>query len=231
MKKIAILQSNYIPWKGYFDMIAAVDQFILYDDAQYTVNDWRNRNKLKTPHGLQWLTVPVLTKGRFGQRIVDAEIKQSNWAEVHWKTICQNYRRASHFATLAPAIEEMLVGTQHKFLSSLNRSMIEFVCNSLGIRTIISSTSDYRLIEGKTERLVDLCRQAGATEYVSGPAARCYLDEAQFAENGIRVTWFDYAGYPEHPQLWGAFRHDVSILDLLLNCGEQASRYMRFVRP
>ncbi len=229
-RKIAILQSNYIPWKGYFDMIAAVDEFILYDDMQYTRRDWRNRNQIKTPQGVQWLTVPVRVKGKYHQTIRETEIDGIDWAKLHWKSFCQHYRRAKHFDEIAKELEPLYLQNEYSHLSQLNRTLIEWVCMKLGICTIIRNSWDFQLIDGKTERLANLCVQAGGNEYISGPAARGYIDESFFNENGIRLTWFDYDGYPEYPQLWGDFTHGVTILDLLFNCGSDAPRYMRYVR-
>ncbi|MBC7602568.1 MAG: WbqC family protein [Ramlibacter sp.] len=227
MKKVAILQSNYIPWKGYFDMIGAVDEFILYDDMQYTRRDWRNRNQIKTPQGVQWLTVPVRVKGKYDQKIRDTEIDGSDWAVAHWKALAQNYARAPHFAEIAVWLEPLYRTASYTHLSELNRRFIEVVCAYLEIDTVISDSRDYPLLEGKTERLADLCAQAGGTEYVSGPSARDYVDESVFENSGIKLTWFDYAGYPEYPQLWGEFAHSVTVLDLLFNCGKDAGRFMR----
>jgi hypothetical protein len=229
MKKVAIVQSNYIPWKGYFDMIAAVDEFILYDDMQYTRRDWRNRNQIKTPQGVQWLTVPVKVKGKYFQTIRETEIDGTDWAEAHWKTLAQNYRRAAHFTEIAAIIEPIYRERTFTHLSELNRTLIEAVCAYLGIKTKISNSWDYVLVEGKSERLADLCRQAGGTEYISGPAARGYAEEAVFTERGIKLTWFDYAGYPEYSQQWGQFTHGVTVLDLLFNCGRTTPRYLRYV--
>jgi hypothetical protein len=229
MKRVAILQSNYIPWKGYFDMIAAVDEFILYDDMQYTRRDWRNRNQIKTPQGVQWLTVPVLAKHRFTQKIRETEIDGTGWAADHWKALIQNYRRAPHFAEIAAWLEPLYLRREYRRISELNRHFIEAICGYLGIATVISNSWDYDLGEGKTERLVSLCMQAGATEYISGPAAKSYVEEALFAAQSMKLTWFDYAGYPEYPQLWGEFTHGVTILDLLFNCGKDTPRYMKYV--
>ncbi|WP_291993481.1 WbqC family protein [Candidatus Accumulibacter sp. ACC003] len=226
MKKVAILQSNYIPWKGYFDMIAAVDEFILYDDVQFTKNDWRNRNQIKTPQGVQWLTVPV-GQG-IDRRIRDVTV-DARWQAKHWKSLASNYRRARYFGEIAAWLEPMYGSSTYSHLSQLNRCFIEAINRYLGIRTVISNSWDYRLLEGKSERLADLCTQAGAGEYVSGPAAREYLDEKVFRDRGIRLTWFDYHGYPEYRQLWGAFTPGVSIVDLLMNCGPDAHRYMKYV--
>lgn len=231
MKKIAAVQSNYIPWKGYFDMIAAVDEFILYDQVQYTRRDWRNRNQIKTPQGVQWLTVPVKVKGKYSQTIRETEIDGAAWAEAHWKTLVQNYRKAPHFDEVAAVFEPLYRQRQYTHLSVLNRELIEAVCGYLGITTKISNSWDYpQIVAGKTEKLVDLCVQSGSVEYISGPAAKDYFEESILAKQGIKLTWFDYAGYPEYPQLWGDFTHGVTILDLLFNCGKDAPRYMKHLR-
>jgi WbqC-like protein family len=229
LKKVAILQSNYIPWRGYFDMIAAVDEFIFYDDMQFTRRDWRNRNQIKTPQGLQWLTVPVKVKGKYHQTIRETEIDGTHWAKSHWRALTQNYRRARHFEEVAGLFEPFYLQRPYAYLSPLNRALIEAVCAYLGISTKISHSWDYSLIDGKTERLADLCTQAGGTEYISGPAAKEYIEDRVFTERCIKLSWFDYTGYPEYPQLWGDFIHGVSILDLLFNCGRDAPRYMKHV--
>ena len=226
-KIVAIVQSNYIPWKGYFDLIAAVDEFILFDDVQYTRRDWRNRNQIKTPQGLQWLTVPVKVKGKYRQTIHETKIDGFDWAESHWKSLCQHYRRAPHFIAISQELEPLYLQAEYTHLSKLNRTFIEWVCSKAGIATIISNSWDYQMIDGKTERLADLCLQAGAYEYISGPAAHGYIDEKVFADRNIKLTWFDYEGYPEYPQLWGDFTHYVSVLDLLFNCGPDSLRYIR----
>jgi len=229
MRKVAILQSNYIPWKGYFDMIAAVDEFILYDDMQYTRRDWRNRNQIKTPQGVQWLTVPVLAKGKYHQKIRETQIDGTSWATKHWQALVQNYRCATCFHEIASWLEPLYLAKTYTYISQLNRCLIEAVCTYLGVTTTITNSWDYVLRDGKTERLADLCTQAGGTEYISGPAARDYIDEQAFIDRGIKLTWFDYMGYPEYPQAWGKFTHGVTILDLLFHCGEHAPRYMRYV--
>ncbi len=226
-KKLAILQSNYIPWKGYFDMIAAVDEFILYDDMQFTRRDWRNRNKIKTPQGLQWLTVPVKVKGKYLESIRNTELDGYEWVSAHCKALYQNYRRAAYFDLFFDQLESILIQKNFNTVSVLNRTLIEWVCTQLEIETKITNSWDYSLIEGKTERLVDICLQAGATEYISGPAAKNYINESFFKDKGIKVSWFSYSGYPEYPQLWGQFEHGVTILDILFNCGKDAKLYLK----
>lgn len=206
-------------------MIAAADEFILYDDVQFTKNDWRNRNKIKTPKGVEWLSVPV--GQNIDRRVRDVELLNSRWQEKHWRTLEANYRRAPFFSDVAMLLEPLYRNYHFATLSELNRVFIETICNYLGIRTKISNSWDYNLTGGRVERLVDLCRQTSAQSYISGPAAKGYLDESAFAIRGISVSWFDYSGYPEYPQLWGAFEHGVSILDLLFNCGHQSGQYMK----
>lgn len=229
MKKIAIVQSNYIPWKGYFDMIAAVDEFIIFDDMQYTRRDWRNRNQIKTPQGVQWLTIPVSVKGKYDQKIRETQIISENWGKEHWKALEQNYKRTKYFNDIAEWLEPIYNSKLQSELSQVNRMYIELICRYLNINTKIKWSWDYDLIDGKSERLASLCKQAGGTEYISGPSARDYIDESIFNDLGIRVTWFDYDHYVDYPQLWGEFRHDVTILDLLFNSGKSAPKYMRYI--
>jgi WbqC-like protein family len=231
LKKVAILQSNYIPWKGYFDLIADVDEFILFDDMQFTRRDWRNRNQIKTPQGVQWLSVPVLVKGKFDQKISDTLIDGSDWAAAHWKSLEHNYRRAEYFREIADWLEPLYKKEVWTHLSSLNFQFLKAICTYLKIETRMTYSSSFPILESsKTDRLVEICRQSNASCYVSGPAAKGYLDERQFLKAGVDVSWFDYSGYPEYSQLWnGAFTHHVSVLDLLFNCGPTAPNYMKHV--
>jgi hypothetical protein len=228
MKKVAILQSNYIPWKGYFDLINKVDEFILYDDVQYTRRDWRNRNKIKTPNGSIWLTVPVNAKGKFEQKINETKVNENSWAEKHWKSIEFNYKKSKYFSSLAENIKELYENSSElEYLSEINYMFIKKICELLEIKTKITWSSDYNLIDGRSERLLDLCLQARATTYLSGPAAKDYLDVELFNSNGISVEWMSYSGYPEYLQLYPPFEHSVTILDLLFNVGtEEARDYM-----
>lgn len=229
MKTVAILQSNYIPWKGYFDLIAAVDEFVIYDEVQFTKNDWRNRNRIKTPQGVQWLSIPV--GAHIHRRICEVELPAGHqWAERHWRTLVANYGHAAYFDEVARWLKPLYLERDFQRLSELNVSLIKSICEYLGIRTVISDSSQFDYAPGKIERLVNLCQQTGATRYLSGPAAKAYLDETAFDAAGIAVDWFDYAGYPPYPQLWGTFEHPVTILDLLFCCGPTAPQYMRYVK-
>jgi len=228
-KKIAISQSNYIPWKGYFDMIASVDEFIVYDDMQYTRRDWRNRNLIKTPQGVKWLTIPVIVKGKFDQKIRDVKIDEVDWEKNHWKSIVHNYQGSPYFSEISLWLEPMYLKNPHKNLSELNIAFLRSINQYLGIATKISASWDYGLVEGKSERLLDLCKKSGGAEYVSGPSARNYLDPTIFAKNGIKLTWLNHDGYPEYKQRWGDYVHGVSILDLIFNCGPQSANFMKNV--
>jgi hypothetical protein len=230
-KRVAIVQSSYIPWKGYFDLIRAVDEFILLDDVQFTRRDWRSRNRIKTKDGLAWLTIPVASKGRYEQRICDTVIASPEWGARHWRTICGAYGRADSFATYAPAFEAIYRALPSDQLSIVNRTLIEAICAALGITTPIRWSTDYNARTGRNQRLIDLCVAAGATAYLSGPAARSYLDEGAFAAAGISVRFADYSGYPEYPQPYPPFEHAVSALDLLFCAGSRALDYMKDVWP
>lgn len=224
-KKVAILQSNYIPWKGYFDLIAAVDEFIIYDDVQFTKNDWRNRNQIKTPRGVEWISIPVGQD--ISRRICDVALPDTDWRASHWAKIHQAYGKARHYKEVEALLGPCFQSWSETTLTAWNRALLEAIVGYLGIKTKFTFVWEYSHSDGKTDRLVDLCRQAGAGEYISGPAAKSYLDESRFADEGVRVRWFDYSGYPEYPQLWGEFVHGVSILDLLFNCGKDAPKYMK----
>jgi hypothetical protein len=226
-KRVAIVQSSYIPWKGYFDLIRSVDEFMLFDDTQFTKRDWRSRNRIKTPQGPLWLTVPVQTKGKYLQAIKDTMISDPAWAESHWKSIATHYARAPYFAVYRDALEHLFRGCRADRLSEVNRWFIEGLCGLLGIRTRLTWSMDYEVIPGKTERLVSLCQQAGGTDYLSGPAARDYIDPAVFAAAGVALSYADYSNYPEYPQLYPPFDHQVSVIDLILNTGPEAITYMR----
>jgi hypothetical protein len=226
-KAVAIVQSSYIPWKGFFDLVNLVDELVLYDDRQFTRRDWRNRNRIKTAQGTIWLTIPVRSKGKYESAIDEIETDGREWRERHWRTLAHSYMHAAHFEEYADRFEELYLRRNEHLLSEVNRSFIEAVCDVLGIRTKLTSSREYAATGSKTERLVDLCRQAGATAYLSGPTARAYLDETLFDECGITVAYMDYEGYPVYPQLHGEFDHHVSILDLLFCTGRDARTYMK----
>lgn len=226
-KRVAIVQSCYIPWKGYFEMIGRVDEFVIFDDVQFTKRDWRSRNRIKTAQGPLWLSVPVNTKGKYLQAIKDAEISDPSWHDQHWRTISTQYAKAPYFAQYRAEFEELYRGCTDTHLSQVNRRLIEGLCRMLGITTKLSWSMDYEVIPGKTERLVALCQQAGATDYLSGPAARDYIQPELFERAGINLEYMDYSGYPEYQQLYPPFEHSVSVIDLILSAGAEARAFMR----
>jgi hypothetical protein len=224
-KKVAIVQSNYIPWKGYFDLINSVDEFILYDDMQYTKNDWRNRNKIKNRDGLKWLTIPI--NNQYGQKIRETVTSNSKWNQKHWNSLVHSYSLSKYFYDYKELFENLYLGCQENLLSQINYHFLTAICQILGINTKMSWSMDYGLIEGKTERLIDLCKQAGSAEYISGSAAKAYIDEELFKVEGIKLKYIDYSGYPEYNQLFPPFEHGVSIIDLIFNEGPNATKYMK----
>jgi hypothetical protein len=230
IKKVAISQSNYIPWKGYFDSIAQVDEFVLYDDMQYTKRDWRNRNKIKTPQGLKWMSIPVEVKGKFFQKISDTIISDVNWCNNHLALLKQNYSKSPSYKKVIPFVEELyLTAYNLNTVSEINHHFISNICKYLDIKTKISFSSDYYLLEeGKTERLVDLCKQLKADIYFTGSAAKNYMNTVLFEKEDIEIKYYDYSDYIEYPQLYGNFEHGVSILDLLFNKGENAVNFLKY---
>jgi hypothetical protein len=227
-KRIAIVQSSYIPWKGYFDLIRSVDEFILLDDVQFTKRDWRSRNRIKTQHGPAWLTVPVRTKGRYLQLIQDTVVSEPDWGPQHWAAIRAAYARAPFFRQYAGCFESLYqAGGPEERLSAINHRFTNAICHLLGITTPITWSTDYGSADGRNERLIELCRRASATRYLSGPSAAQYIDRQLFADAGIAVEFADYDGYPEYPQIHPPFEHFVSILDLLFCTGPDALSYMK----
>ncbi len=229
-KKVAILQSNYIPWKGYFDIIASVDEFIFYDEMQYTKNDWRNRNKIKSQMGVIWLTIPCETKGAIAEerKISKTKITDKRWSKKHWNSLVNNYSKAPYFKDYKAIFEELYrTSVNEDYLCNINYKFIKAINEILGIKTKISFDKDYGLIDGKTERLVDLVQKVNGSEYISGPAAKDYIDERLFKEANIKLTWMDYSDYPEYVQLYPPFQHEVSVLDLIFNTGKEAINYMK----
>jgi hypothetical protein len=228
LMKIAILQSNYIPWKGYFDIINSVDEFVIYDDAQYTRRDWRNRNLIKTKDGLKWLTIPVEVKGRYNQKIKDVRVANKGWINDHWETIKHCYCRTSYFEVY----NDLFASTYNEckkldFLSDINRIFIDLINSILGIKTNISNSIGYGPEGTKNEKIITICKKAKADVYLSGPSAKSYLDEKVIFESGINVEWVKYDEYPEYRQLYPPFEHKVSVIDLIFNHGEKSPLFMK----
>ena len=201
------------------------DEFVLFDDRQYTRQDWRNRNQIKTESGPQWLTIPIV--GKFGQRIDETVIADRSWASSHWNRLVQIYRRTPHFKAYAAQIEALYrSAADEQMLSFVNRLFLEGIGSLLGLNTRLRWSSEFPIVEGQTEALVALCRTTGATRYISGPAARDYIDTGLFEQAGVDLSFKSYDGYPEYPQLYPPFAHGVTILDLLFGVGPEAPWYI-----
>lgn len=232
-KTVVITQSNYLPWRGYFDLLRSADEVVLLDSVQYTRSDWRNRNLIKTKRGPEWLTIPVRLKGRFWQTIDETEIADnSNWAKRHMRAFDLAYGKAHFHGEIAAWLADMLEAVSaERMLSQVNAHTLGTICKRLGINGSLRRCSDIierdrlRGMEA-TERLVEIAKALGADRYLTGPNARAYLDIDRFHAAGIGVVWMSYDGYPSYPQLWGDFEPRVSIVDLLFNTGPGASSYL-----
>jgi hypothetical protein len=224
-RKVVVLQSNYLPWKGYFDLIRHADVFIFYDDVQFTKNDWRNRNKIKTPRGPEWISIPCGTDLK--RTIREVTIKDAAWQKDHWNRITLNYERAPYFDLYKPFFEDFYLNHTWTNLSDLNRHLIrEISTDVLKLKTLFGDSSEYAPQGVKMARLIDLLKKAGATEYISGPSAKNYIVADEFLKENIKLTWIDYARYPEYRQQFPPFVHEVSIIDLLFNEGPQSIHYI-----
>jgi hypothetical protein len=225
--RICIIQSCYIPWKGFFDLIGRCDEYVILDSAQYAKRHWHNRNRIKTANGLQWLSIPVVTRGRFEQPIDQVEIEKP-WAEKHWRAIELAYERAPFFKPLAPTVRGWYERAAKEVrLTDVNAIFLHGISGLLGLKTRIVGDIAYPKLGARTERLLAICRAAGADHYLSGPSAKEYFDEPMFAAAGLATEWMSYDGYPEYQQLYGRFEHGVTVLDLLFNTGPEAPVYLR----
>lgn len=226
MKKGIITQSNYIPWKGYFDSIKNVDVFVVYDDMQFTKRDWRNRNLIKSDQGLKWLTIPVEVKGKYFQKIKDTKIAEKDWNLKHLNIIKQNYKNAKCFKDTKDWLESLYANCTFNYLTEVNMYFIEEINKFLGINTQIRYSNDFILADDKTQRLVNICKDLKIIDYYSGPAARAYMDIKKFNSENISVNFWDYSGYPTYDQAHGEFEHGVSIVDLILCEGSESPNYL-----
>lgn len=222
---VAVLQSNYLPWKGYFDFIHEVDLFVFYDDVQFTTNDWRNRNRIPTANGLTWLTVPV--GAAIDRLICEVVIPDARWQRKHWMTLQQSYAGTPGLALYGEFFRHVYEDNRWQSLSELNQSLIRGIAGLLDIHTRFDDSRHYCLHGHKQERLLDLLQQLGATRYISGPAGRNYIEEEGFREAGIELAYKSYSGYPEYRQRHGhPFEHAVSVVDLLFNTGADAAHHV-----
>jgi len=229
-----ILQPSYIPWRGYFHQIYKADVFIFYDDVQYDKNGWRNRNRIKTRNGPIWLTIPVLHRGSVSEQIPILEIRidrSKDWNRKHWMSIQQSYTKAPFYTQYAPLLEDYLQQKPDS-LANFTIALTIALSQAIGIQKTrfvrsseLSESGPESIVLKRTDRLVDLLYKVGATHYISGPAARDYLEEDKLAKAGISLEYMVY-DYPEYPQLYPPYDPSVSIIDLLFMTGPQAGKYI-----
>lgn len=224
--KIAILQSNYIPWKGVFDMINMVDKFVFFEDVDFTKRDWRSRNKICTANGELWLTVPVVKAPR-GTKIKDIQISTSeDWQKKHYTNIVNNYKKAPYFKDYEWLLEDFYINHHWTNLSEMNIYMTTKIATVLGITTEFLNSKDIPSLGAKDDKLIDICKYVGADAYLSGPAAKDYIHNEKFQENGISLSYIKYDSYPAYKQVYGDFDPYVTVLDVLFNCGAEFDKYI-----
>lgn len=226
--RIGMTQSNYIPWRGYFDFIDDCDVFVYYDDVQYTHRDWRNRNRIKTDRGPIWLSVPVIHAQ--GTLIQDARIDyRTRWLDKHVRSLTLAYQRAPHFSGYAEEFFDLLHSLPET-ISELNVRACRWIMIQLGIHTQTRMSSEFGITGDKVERPLRIVQHLAATSYLAGPTAKPYTDAEGFRSAGITLEFKVY-DYPEYPQLHGAFEPNVTVLDLLFNCGPDARLYLKSLKP
>lgn len=220
-----MIQPSYIPWRGYFDMIGRSDVFVFYDDVQFDKHGWRNRNRIKTPNGPAWLTIPVRKKGNVERAIRIDEIEiaaESGWNRKHIATLRQSYAKAPHLDRYMPLLERHL-GDPPELLAELTIALTVDLARELGYETEFRRSSEMDLGGDRVERLLAVLAEVGATEYLSGPSAGSYIDEEAFTRAGIGLEYMSY-DYGPYPQLHPPFEPQVSIVDLLFMCGPEAAK-------
>jgi hypothetical protein len=230
MKRVVVLQSDYLPWQGYFDLIHDADVCVLYDDVQYTRNDWRNRNQVYLQGRKAWLTVPV-RRPPLGTAVQDVLIdNRTRWQAKHARTLRQGYARAPYFkevsALLRPCIDDAGGAEPFERLSRLNHALLKSIAGYLGLKPIWVDAGSLALEGRRTQRVVQAVQKVGGTEYLSGPRGRDYLDAAAFEKVGVRLCYKDYSGYPPRLQDSPVFDPKVSIVDLLFQCGPSAGKHI-----
>jgi hypothetical protein len=226
--KIAISQPTYLPWLGYFDLIDQVDAFVLLDNVQFEKQSWQQRNRIKTPIGLQWLTVPVMFRGRFGQLIKDVEIRDEEFWRTHLRAIELNYRRSRFFHQYFDELSSRLKYTPGTLLTDLNGRLLEWFMGVMGIQTRLVRSSQLQQSGRRTELLANICASLGADQYISPLGSAVYLLEEGnvLVDKGVEVV-FQHYEHPRYWQLFPPFQPYASILDLVFNEGERSLEILR----
>ncbi len=218
---VAIHQPEHLPWLGFFEKMQRADLFVLLDDVQFSKGDFQNRNRIKGAGGVQWLTVPIVHK--FPQQIYEVEIAGDHWREKHWRTVLSCYGRAPHFKSIGPHLEELYGGSWDR-LSNFNLAAIQLLARLLGVETKTVRSSELNVTGEKSDLVLSICREVGASAYYSGAMGRAYLERDAFERAGIAIIFQQFV-HPEYPQLFmrsHGFLPNLSALDLLFNCGQQS---------
>ena len=229
----AIHQPNYIPWLGYFYKIAYATKFIFLDITAYSPSgSFVNRNSIKTPGGPAWLTIPALTSGRFGQLISEVKTDCRNrWALRHLSTLRSSYGKAPYFKeTIALLEPHYAVVTENTSLAGFNIGLIRSIVAYLGIKAQFIQASDLNVSGRKTDLLLEICREVGAKTYLAGTGAKCYQEDAKFQEAGIATVYSPFS-QRSYPQRFGDFIGNLSIVDVLMNCGCLGTRQLLGIEP
>lgn len=222
---MAIIQSGYLPWKGQFDIMHDVDLFVFLDDVQFTLRDWRTRNRIKTGHGPAWLTIP--TGSHRDLCIDEVRLEDPKWQARHWATLRHVYGRAPHFARYQAFFEDLYLGHRWESLSTLNQHLTQTIAREfLGLGTEFMDARPLGTHGRKTPRLLQILKKVGAEVYITGPTTRAYLDVDLLAQEGVTSIFKDFEGYPEYPQAHPPFEHKVSVVDLLFNAGPDAPGFI-----
>ncbi|HAG51110.1 MAG: hypothetical protein A2X87_04490 [Deltaproteobacteria bacterium GWC2_42_51] len=220
--RIGILQPGYLPWLGFFEQMYKSDVFVIYDDVQYDKQGWRNRNRIKTANGVQWLTVPVLVKFEDNHLVNEIKIDNKlNWRKKHLFSIKQNYSKAQYFKKYIDIFEEAY-SKEWEYLVDIDIYFILKLaeCLGMGDKKIIKS-STLSVTGDRIERLVNICKLYNADIFYEGAAGKNYIDDSHFAKNGIKVEYQDYK-HPVYNQLHGDFVPYLSVIDILFNNGDKS---------
>jgi len=224
--RISILQLSYLPWLGFFEQMHRSDQFVLYDDVQFTRRDWRNRNRIRVQEGSAWLTVPVIQKNKYKQSLIDVKIDNSvSWKRKHLETIRCHYSKTPFFDLYFPWCEKIFNG-EWSYLLDLSLETIQYLKQELKINTPLLRSSELVESGNKTKRLISICKELKATHYLSGESARNYIIDSEFSRQNIKLEYQEYQ-HPKYPQRYEGFVPFLSTIDLLFNCGEKSLEILK----
>ena len=225
--KIVITQSNYIPWKGYFDLINYADKFIFFDEVQYTRRNWRNRNLLNDGKNKKWITLPVNNKGNYNEKISNIVVKDENWVNHHLKIFKHYYSKSEFFNEAYEFLQEVYSKIDSNNLSLINIHIIKSISKYLNLNCKFENSKTINQNkEDASERLVEICKSQKSTIYVTGPSARNYLNEKIFLNNDIKIEWFDYGETKNYKQQSASFIKNLSIVDCIMNCGTDINKFL-----